>query len=134
MNRWRALAAWGLIIACETVLGVLRGALLAPAVGEWRARQIGVPIGLGVILAVGLLTSRWIGTRNPGQRLAVGALWVVLTVAFELALGLGVMRLTWARVLEDYDLARGGLMGLGLLGMFLTPLAAARLRGPDRRG
>ncbi|MCW5764581.1 MAG: hypothetical protein KIT68_01230 [Phycisphaeraceae bacterium] len=129
----RALAAWGLIIACETVLGALRGALVAPAVGDWRARQLGVPIGLAVIVGVGMLTARWIGTRTTGQRLAVGALWVALTVAFELALGVGAMRLSWARVLEDYDLSRGGLMGLGLLGMFLTPLLAARWRGLDRR-
>jgi hypothetical protein len=36
----RALAAWGLIAAAETVHGILRGRLLVPAVGEAAARTL----------------------------------------------------------------------------------------------
>jgi hypothetical protein len=59
--------------------------------------------------------------------LAVGAIWVVLTVLFEITLG-RLMNLSWQRILSDYDLANGGLMGFGLLFMLFAPLIAAKIR------
>jgi hypothetical protein len=128
MNWPRALAAWLLIVAAETVHGTLRQLFLAPAIGDLHARQAGVLIGSLIIFVVAWLTIRWIGARTFGQQLAVGAVWVVLTVAFEFALGtaLGYPR---ARMLEDYDLAAGGYMGFGLLFLLATPFLAARVRG-----
>lgn len=43
MVLFRAFLAWLVIIAAETVHGVLRGLLLVPLVGDLPARQIGVP-------------------------------------------------------------------------------------------
>ena len=48
----RGLAVWLLNIAVETVHGVLRTALLAPVVGDFRARQYGVVTGSLLIFAV----------------------------------------------------------------------------------
>lgn len=127
--RWRrALAAWLAIIVAETVHGVLRQLFLVPLVGDLRARQIGVAIGSALIFAVGWWLVRWIGARTVRTQLAVGAVWVVLTVAFEIALGL-LLGLSRERMLADYDLAAGGFMGFGLLFMWLTPLLAARAQG-----
>jgi hypothetical protein len=39
------------------------------------------------------------------------------------------MELPWERLAQDYDLSRGGLLGLGLMVMLLAPsFAAARQR------
>jgi hypothetical protein len=38
------------------------------------------------------------------------------------------MNLSWQRILSDYDLANGGLMGFGLLFMLFAPLIAAKIR------
>jgi hypothetical protein len=124
----RALAAWLLIVAAETVHGTLRQLFLVPAIGELPARQVGVLVGSLIIFVVAWLTIRWIGARTLGQQLAVGAVWLVLIVAFEFALGsaLGYSR---ARILEDYDFGAGGYMGLGLLFLLLAPSLAARVRG-----
>jgi hypothetical protein len=51
----RVFAVWLVIIAAETVHGVLRGLLLVPFVGDLPARQIGVPIGSLIIFAVASL-------------------------------------------------------------------------------
>ena len=58
----------------------------------------------------------------------VGAIWVAMTVAFEIILGRFVMGLSWARILEDYDLFGGGLMLLGLAAMFSAPFIALRYK------
>ena len=62
----------------------------------------------------------------------MGLEWAALTVLFEIGLGRLVLGLPWERLAEDYDLRRGGFMGLGLLVMALSPLLAARLRGLTR--
>jgi hypothetical protein len=129
MSLRRALAVWLLIVALESVNGTLRELVLTPAVGDLRARQIGVGIGSLLVLAVAWSTVRWIGCRTLARQLGVGALWVVLTLAFELGLGLA-LGLSAERLLADYDPTRGGFLGLGLLVLLLAPLLAARLRGP----
>lgn len=112
----------------ETVHGVLRQLLLMPLVGDLHARQIGVVIGSAIILAIAVWLGRWIGARTPRAQLAVGGVWVVLTVAFELGLGT-LLGLTRERMLADYDPTAGGFMAFGLLFMWLAPLVAAGARG-----
>jgi hypothetical protein len=133
MRLLRSVAAWLVIVAAETVHGVLRGILLVPLVGDLRARQIGVPIGSLIIFAVACLCIRWIAARTTLQLLGVGVLWVVLTVLFEIGLGRLVLGLPLERIAEDYDPARGGFLASGLLFMAVSPLLAARLRGPKPR-
>lgn len=126
----RALAVWLGIIAAETVHGILRQLVLAPRVGDFRARQIAVFTGMAIILTIVTAAIRWLRLPDTRARLAVGGLWVVLTVAFEIGLGRLVLDASWSRILEDYDLPHGGLMGLGLLVLALSPLIATRLRAP----
>lgn len=128
----RAFAVWLIVIAAESVHGILRGILLLPLVGDLPARQIGVLIGSLLIFGMACLFIRWIATRTTLQLLGVGLLWVVLTVLFEIGLGRLVLGLPWERITEDYDVTRGGFMGVGLLLMAAAPLLAARLRGRKR--
>jgi hypothetical protein len=123
----RALAAWVLIIVAETVHGVLRQWLLVPVVGDLRARQIGVLIGSAIIFAIAWALARWIDARALGAQLAVGAVWIVLTVCFEYALG-RLLGFTTERMLADYDVARGGFMLFGLAFMLVALALAARVR------
>ena len=125
----RALLVWLVVIAAETAHGVLRGLLLVPLVGDRPARQIGVPVGSLIVLAVASLFIRWIAARTSRQLLGVGLLWVVLTVLFEMGLGRLALGLSWERITEDYDVTRGGFLAVGLLVMAVSPLLAARLRG-----
>ena len=123
----RSIVVWLVIIAAETVHGILRGLLLVPLVGDLPARQIGVVIGSILIFIVAFLFVRWIAAKTTSQRLAVGLLWVVLTVVFEIGLGRFVLDLPWDRIIEDYDVTRGGFMGLGLLFMAISPILANSL-------
>lgn len=125
----RALAAWLLIVAAETVHGVLRSIFLVPRIGDLASRQWGVLPGSLIILLLAVLTIRWIGARTAREQFAVGAAWTVLMVAFELGLGTA-MGLGRERLLSDYDPARGGFMLFGLAVLMLSPWIAARVRRP----
>jgi len=128
MNWRKALAVWVLIIAAESVSGTIRQLWVAPAIGERAAHQAGVLAGAALILFIGWLLARWLGAATPQVQLRVGALWVVSTVVFEFGLGIG-LGYSWTRMFADYDLTQGGLMGIGLAFMLVSPWLGATLRG-----
>jgi hypothetical protein len=111
----RAAAVWLVIIAAESVHGAARGLWLVPLVGDLGSRQIGVVTGSILILAITMASLDWLRAGSRRTLAEVGLLWAVLTVQFEFVVGRYVMGLTWTRLLADYDLAQGGLMGFGLV-------------------
>ena len=124
----RALVVWLVIIAVETVHGILRILLLVPMMGDFPARQISVFTGSLLIFGVTHLFINWIAARTTLQLLMVGTIWVLLTILFEITLGRLVLDLSWDRITEDYDITRGGFLGFGLLFMAVSPLLAATFR------
>lgn len=124
----RAFVVWLLIIGLETVHGILRTVFLAPWIGDFPSRQIAVFTGSLLIFLVSLLTVSWIQAGSTRQWLLVGLVWVAVTVLFEVALGKVLLALPWERILEDYDVTRGGLLGFGLLFMLLSPMLAGKVR------
>lgn len=129
----RAVLVWLVIIAVETVHGILRTLLLVPLVGDFPARRVSVFTGSLLIFGVAWTFVRWIGAGTRLRLLGVGLLWVVLTVLFEIVLGRYALGLSWDRIAEDYDLTRGGLLGFGLLFMAAAPTLAAMLRRSAQR-
>lgn len=128
----RAVLVWLLIIAAETVQGAARHLLLSPAL-EQALRQLSVIVGVIVIFAITWACLPWMRIRSTRQALAVGAMWALLTLAFEFGVG-WLTGADWSRILADYDLPHGGLMPLGLLAMALTPWTVWRLQTRPRRG
>ena len=124
----RGITVWFLIILVESVHGTLRQLYLAPLVGDVPARRLAVFTGSVLIFLIAVGTARWLGARSTQAALVVGGMWVLLTLCFEFGLGRVVLGYDWPRIVEDYDLSRGGLMGFGLLAMLLSPLVAARIR------
>lgn len=97
-----------------------------PLIGDLRARQAGVLVGSILILTISFVFVRWIKGDRLLDFLAVGGLWVSLTVGFELFLGRIILKLSWERIYSDYDLANGGFMLFGMLIMLFAPMIAAK--------
>jgi len=129
MSSVRTVSVWLILMTAEFIHGVLRVLLLAPHVGDLRARQICVFTGSLIILAVAWLFIGWIGARTRGSLIAVGAIWLGLTISFEIGLGRLVLGYSWGRLLEDYDVSKGGLLLLGAAFLLISPLLVARMRG-----
>ena len=126
----RALLVWLLMMAVETIHGMLRNRFLVPVLGDVGARQIGVLIGSAIILGIAVLLIGWIRPTSERALLAIGALWLVLTLAFEFGLGHALGR-SWAALLADYDLTRGGLLSIGMVVLALSPWIAAHFRNAN---
>jgi hypothetical protein len=129
----RASFVWLLLIAAEIVHGILRTWWLAPIVGDFRSRQMAVFSGSLLILSIVSLTVERLRVRSTGRLVSIGVLWVVLTVGFEIGVGRLVLHYPWSRLASDYDLARGGLLPIGLLVMALSPWLATHSRSATRR-
>jgi hypothetical protein len=116
----KAVFVWLAIIVMESMQGVVRRIV---AGDDLRARQVGTAIGAAIVLAIAFLTIRQIDPRGAREALAIGALWVVLTVSFDLGLG-WLTGASVARLVSDFDLVHGGLLPVGLAVMLVAPLIA----------
>ncbi|NLS97556.1 MAG: hypothetical protein GXX96_35905 [Planctomycetaceae bacterium] len=125
----RAFAVWLVLIVAEILHGIARGVFLVPHVGEFRSNQIGVFTGSIIILVIALIFVRWIGASRTTDLLAVGFLWLGLTLAFEVAFGRFVVGASWERLWVDYNVLKGGLLPFGMLVLLLSPLIAGKVRG-----
>ena len=84
MRLLSAVLAWLAIIVAESIHGAVRRMLFGDSM---VVRQIGVLTGAIIVLAIALLTIRRLDPRNHREALAIGVLWVALTVAFDVAFG-----------------------------------------------
>jgi hypothetical protein len=124
---FRAFFGWLGIIVAESLHGLLRNLVVAPAIGDFAARQVAVVTGSLLVLLIAWLTVPSIDPRDRKEALAVGLFWVALTVTFDLALG-RLAGASWQRLLEEYDLPHGGLLPIGLAVMLLTPWVVLNLQ------
>jgi hypothetical protein len=125
----RAFAVWLVLIVAEILHGIARRIFLVPHAGEFRSNQIGVFTGSVIILVIALAFVRWIGATRTTELLAVGGLWLMLTLAFEIAFGRIVVGASWERLAADYNVPEGGLLPFGMLVLMLSPLIAGKVRG-----
>jgi len=117
----KALAAWALLVPLMVANGALRDLVYAPALGDPVARALSSVTGSTLVFAVAYLYVRREEPRPAAAWLRVGALWVFLTILFEIGLGLS-LGLSLAEILRDYDLSAGRVWLLVLLSLFSAPI------------
>lgn len=65
---------------------------------------------------------------TASEALIIGAIWVILTVAFEVIFGRLIIGFTWRRIAMDYQLHKGRIWVLLLLWLFALPWVVRQLR------
>lgn len=124
----RALAVWLLIVLAEVFNGTVRQLAITPLVGDHSARQIGTLSGCALILLITWATSAWLKATTRRAQWAVGALWLVLMLTFEIGIGRFVAGASWQQLAADYNLREGGLLGLGMAWLVCAPVLVAVMR------
>ncbi|GET39314.1 conserved hypothetical membrane protein [Microseira wollei NIES-4236] len=125
----RGIVIWLVLMFAEILHGTARTLWLAPYVGDFRARQISVFTGSILMLIIAIAFVRALHASRASQLLAIGLLWLLLTIAFEIGLGRFVFAYSWERIASEYNLLAGGLMPIGLVVLTLSPLIAGKVRG-----
>ena len=128
-----AFAVWSLMMAAESVHGGLRSVLLEPRVGSFHSRQIGAIAGSLIVLGIAWLLIDWISAKDTRTLSPAGTMWSALSLSFEFGSGRLGLGYSWERILEDYDVSKGGLLLFGVFFMSISPIAASLLRRRRRR-
>ena len=124
----RALFVWLVMMGVEFCHGALRTLFLSPMLGDYAARQVSIFTGSILIVFVAYIFIHWIRAGSAVSQIAVGVLWLILTIAFEAGFGHYVFKLPWEEVFEEFNLVTGHLMPLGLVVLTFSPMIAVRLR------
>lgn len=122
-----AVVVW-LVLAVVAILnGALRNYTYVHLVGEQTARIISSLILIGLLFLITYVFLRLVRRDYDLVNLVVvGAIWLVLTVAFEFLFGHYVAGHSWERLLAEYNILKGRVWVLVLLAVFLAPLIMGR--------
>ncbi|HYN10915.1 MAG TPA: hypothetical protein VES67_26265 [Vicinamibacterales bacterium] len=133
----RALVIWCAMVPIAIANGAVRDLLIVPRIGPEAGHVISTIALCLAILALTWLTILWIRPLGAHDAVRIGALWLILTLAFEFLAGHFLFGTPWRRLLADYNVAQGRIWILVPLTTAVAPWLAGRLRdvlggAPDR--
>ncbi|HEX7053390.1 MAG TPA: hypothetical protein VF211_05575 [Burkholderiales bacterium] len=118
------------MVAIAVANGAVREAGLKKRLGEARARQVSTLLLVAFFAIYMAAIFRIWPLASAAQAVQVGALWLALTLAFELALGRWVSKLSWPEIVAEYNLLAGRLWLLVPLWVALAPYLFFRWQAP----
>ena len=125
----RALIVWFAMVAVAIGNGTFRVAVLNPRLGDGWGHAVSTLLLCLLIVLLSWATIGWIDPASRSRAVAVGLLWLLLTVGFEFGFGHWVVHKPWAELVADYNIFRGRIWILALLATGGAPYFTARLRG-----
>ncbi len=120
---------WLFFAGIAIAFGTAREYWLKPWVGELRAHQLGTLLVCAALFGVCCATVPYWGIHSLQHALAIGTLWLVMTIAFEFGFGHYVAGHPWSKLFADYNVLRGRVWVLVLIVTWLNPALAFRVRG-----
>ncbi len=122
------IVAWIPMVFIAILNGIFRESVIAKTFSELRAHQLSSLIGVLLFFGyTGLISLRW-PLQSAQQTLAVGVVWLLLTVAFEFTFGHYVAHHSWERLFQDYNVFAGRLWVFVLLAVTFLPLIVFKIR------
>jgi uncharacterized membrane protein YraQ (UPF0718 family) len=117
----RYVLAWLPMVLFAVLNGTLRQFTYGKAMSELHAHQLSsVTLILIFSAYVCILSAKW-PLRSLNQAIAVGLIWVALTVLFESAMGRYLSNQSWEQMLQTYDILAGSLWPLVLVAVAVLP-------------
>ena len=118
------LGAWFVFMITAVVNGVFRMSRLQPTMSDYGAHLAStLLLCLGLLIEISVFLEI-VGDYSRGWFIALGVMWMLLTVFFEFGFGRAVGQ-SWGTLLENYDVLHGRIWPLVLVVLLLTPILAA---------
>jgi hypothetical protein len=114
-----------LILLLAILNGAFREAVLLPSVSTPVAFLLSGLFLCALIAVVAFTLARWLKLTGVSRCLAVGSLWLGLTLIFEFGLGIAQGR-SWTEMLAAYAFEDGNIWPVVLVVTFVAPLVAGR--------
>jgi hypothetical protein len=113
----------GAVILCviETCNGIIRIHFFTKYFGKQKAKIISFSLGLLMAcIAIFLLVS-WINPKTFLESFSLGFIWATSMVAYDIWVGRILFKLSWDKILKDFDLRSGNLLSLGIFAIAILP-------------
>ena len=130
----RYVLAWLATLVLAVANGALRQLTFGKVLPELHAHQLSTLIGAAVMGVFVWLVVRWWPPSSNRQAVAIGVLWLALTVAFEFFMGLVLARRSLDDVFGDYNVFAGRVWVLFLIWLAIAPVLFNHLRLQRSRG
>ena len=124
----RAILFWIPMVFIAILNGIIRNSVYQKYTGELSAHQIST---FTIIVLIGIYTwfiIPFLKLQFVRQAIAVGLMWLILTIAFEFIFGHFVVGHPWSKLLADYNIWDGRLWILVLIWTTIAPFVIFKLR------
>jgi hypothetical protein len=118
----RAALAWLVFVVLAMLNGGLRQTLLVPRIGERAGHVVSTLLLSALVLAAAWPLLRWIRPATVRDAWLIGALWLLLTVAFEFLAGHYLFGSPWGELAAAYDIWDGQIWILVLVTTLIAPV------------
>ena len=127
---WKYAVAWVPMVLVAIANAALRENVLAKRLSELEAHQASTATAVVFFgIYIWILFRIW-RPESSGQALAIGFMWLGLTVAFEFLFGHYAMGHPWSRLFHDYNLLAGRVWVVVLVWVTIAPYICYRLQRP----
>lgn len=127
-NVWRCLATWLVMLLVAVANGAVRDFTYGRVVSELTAHQVSTAIGIALL---GIVMWRFVRRYPPASAraaIAIGLLWMLLTVAFEFLFFHYAGGRSWGELLANYDVSKGRVWVVVLAWVAVAPYVFFRVR------
>ncbi len=118
-----------LVAASEMLNGIARTIFLNKRVGVMNAKRISLLPALALCLLICYYYVPFLHIRADGGLLVLGISLSLFMGLFDVVVGRFILKMRWETILDDFDIRKGNLLGLGMAIMALCPLLASRMGG-----
>lgn len=112
-----------LIASAETLNGIFRIKVLYKKLGVRKAKFVSFLLGSIIIFILNLILFQWIAPQNIKEAFVIGFLWMILMITYDIFVGKVLFKLSWAKVIEDFNIFKGNLLGIGMCVILLLPVS-----------
>ncbi|NTW60621.1 MAG: hypothetical protein HGA43_15820 [Nitrospirae bacterium] len=116
-----------LVAASEMLNGIARTVFLNKRVGVQNAKRISLLPALALCLLICYYYVPFLRIRTDGGLLVLGISLSLFMGLFDIVVARFIVKARWDAILDDFDIRKGKLLGLGMVAMAFCPLLASRI-------
>ena len=116
-----------LVAASEMLNGIARTIFLNRRVGVMNAKRISLLPALALCLLICYYYLPFLNIRTDAGLILLGIALSLFMGLFDIIVARFIVRTRWETILDDFNIRKGNLLGLGMLVMAFCPLLASRI-------
>ena len=118
-----------LVAASEMLIGIARTIFLNKRVGVMNAKRISLLPALALCLLICYYYVPFLHIRTDTGLLVLGVSLSLFMGMFDIVVARFIVKARWETIMDDFNIRKGNLLGLGMVAMAFCPLLAARIGG-----